>query len=395
MSGLVPLRSFWIAGFESACHVNRARCRLDMAEATQHDRYADLDYRLVADAGMRTVREAVPWYRVDRNGSYDFSSIVPMLDAAGRCGIQVLWTLCHWGWPDDLDPLSSGFVGRMARYARASAEFIGRHSDGPHWFTPVNEISFAAWAAGEVAYMHPYLRGASDAVKRQLVAAAIASMDEIWTVLPSARMLHTDPIIQVVTPRGRPDLAREAYDYTSAQYAAWDMLAGGMAPELGGHPRYLDVIAANYYASNQWELDGAALHWDDGPHDDRWVPLHEQLLRLHRRYGRPIVVGETSHVGAGRAPWLREVTTEIVRALDMGVELEGVCLYPIIDRPDWENRDHWHRSGLWDVVPGSRGEFRRVACEPYLDELRHSKERVARMRPDETGPLEPAEAGVA
>jgi beta-glucosidase/6-phospho-beta-glucosidase/beta-galactosidase len=390
----LPLQSFWIGGFESACHINRARCRLDMAEATRHTENADLDYRLMSGEGIGVAREAVPWYRVDRNGWYDFSSIVPLLEAAGRHEVQIIWTLCHWGWPDEIDPLSADFVGRMARYARASAEFIGRHSDGPHWFTPVNEISFAAWAAGGVGYMHPYLSGASDAVKRQLVSAAIAAMDEIWAVLPAARMLHTDPIIQVVTPRHRPDLAREAYDYSSAQYAAWDMLAGGLAPELGGHPRYLDVVAPNFYASNQWELGAGPLHWDAGPRDDRWVPLHEQLIRLHRRYARPIVIGETSHVGEGRAAWLREVTTEVVRALEIGVALEGVCLYPLVDRPDWENSDHWHRSGVWDLVPGSRGELLRIPCEPYLDELRRSRELVARSLAHHHS-LEPAGTGGA
>ena len=43
MSGHLPLRSFWIGGFESACHINRAGCRLDLAAATQHDRFADAD----------------------------------------------------------------------------------------------------------------------------------------------------------------------------------------------------------------------------------------------------------------------------------------------------------------------------------------------------------------
>ncbi|HEX6645317.1 MAG TPA: hypothetical protein VF037_11610 [Gemmatimonadales bacterium] len=379
MTDPLPLRSFWIGGFESACHINRAGKRLDLATATHHDRNAELDYRLMAAEGILTAREAVPWYRADRAGCLDFTCIDPLLSAAERHGIQILWTLCHWGWPDELDPLSPEFVGRMARYARASALHIASRSEGPWWFTPVNEISFAAWAAGHVAYMHPFLSDASDAVKRQLVRAAIASMDEIWTVLPDARMLHTDPIIQVVTPRGRPDLAREAHDYTSAQYAAWDMLAGGLAPELGGHPRYLDVLAPNFYASNQWELHGTALPWENGPRDDRWVPLHEQLARLHRRYGRPMIIGETSHVGSGRAAWLREVTGEVVRAIELGVPLHGVCLYPLVDRPDWENADHWHRSGLWDVVPDAYGELRRVACEPCLAELRRSVERVGRM----------------
>ncbi len=372
----LPLRSYWIGGFESACHINRAGCRLDLAHATQHDRHADADYRLIAAEGMRSAREAVPWHRVDTGGRYDFSCIEPLLAAAAANGVQVLWSLCHWGWPDGLDPLAPEFVGRMARYARAAAGFIAERSEGPHWFTPVNEISFAAWASGHVAYMHPFLEDASDAVKRQLVRAAIASMDEIWTLLPDARMLHTDPIINVVAPRDRPDLIEEAGRYTEAQFASWDMLGGMLAPELGGHVRYLDVLGANFYASNQWELYGDALRWDAGPLDERWVPLSELLARLAARYGRPVVIGETSHVGRGRADWLREVTDEVIVAGERGTAIDGICLYPVLDRPDWENASHWHRSGVWDLVPGPGGELRRVPCTPYLEELRRSRVRL-------------------
>ena len=33
--------SFWGAGFESACHINKAGVRLDMVASTQHDRWLD------------------------------------------------------------------------------------------------------------------------------------------------------------------------------------------------------------------------------------------------------------------------------------------------------------------------------------------------------------------
>lgn len=36
--------SFWMAGFESACHINGKGIRLDMIHATQHDRFVDEDY---------------------------------------------------------------------------------------------------------------------------------------------------------------------------------------------------------------------------------------------------------------------------------------------------------------------------------------------------------------
>ena len=50
--------------------------------------------------------------------------------------------------------------------------------------------------------------------------------------------------------------------------------------------------------------------------------------------------------------------------------MEGVCIYPIIDRPDWEDPNHWHNSGLWDLRVNGADRLERVLCEPYADELR-------------------------
>src|SRR5687767_5219471 len=67
-------RSFWMGGFEGACHINRVNTRLDLLAATQHDVLAASDYRLVRSVGLETVRDGVRWPQVDRGGSYDFSS---------------------------------------------------------------------------------------------------------------------------------------------------------------------------------------------------------------------------------------------------------------------------------------------------------------------------------
>jgi hypothetical protein len=48
--------------------------------------------------------------------------------------------------------------------------------------------------------------------------------------------------------------------------------------------------------------------------------------------------------------------------------VEGLCIYPVVDRPDWDDPGHWHNSGLWDLRPGD-GRLERVACEEYLVEL--------------------------
>lgn len=182
----------------------------------------------------------------------------------------------------------------------------------------------------------------------------------------------------MVPPLAHPEYAGEAAAYENSQFEAWDMLAGILQPELGGHPRYLDVIGVNFYHDNQWEQPGGRkIAWHIHPRDPRWVPFHRLLRAAYERYRRPIFIAETSHVGSGRAEWLREMTDEICLALDEGVPLEGVCLYPIVDRFEWEDRTHWHNSGLWDFAIESNGTFRRILNEEYAAELRRSQARIA------------------
>lgn len=366
MSGL--FRSFWWGGFESACHINGAAKRVDMICATEHDARAAEDFALVKSVGIETVREGMRWHLIDQGRRYDFSSALPVATAAIRARVQVIWTLCHYGWPDDLSLFEPAFVDRFGRYCAAVARFVADLSDDVPVYAPINEISFFAWAAGEAGYIYPHARGAGGRVKQQLVRAAITGMEAIRDVDPRARFVHADPLIHVVPPRDRPDLARAAADRREAQFEAWDMLAGGLHPELGGHPRHLDIVGGNFYHANEWEYPERRLGWDAGPEDDRWIPLGRLLLDLFHRYGRPMVLGETSHFGSGRAAWLRDVASDVRRARAAGVPLEGVCLYPIIDRPDWDDEHHWHRSGLWDSLPGPNG-LERVLCEEYAREF--------------------------
>jgi UDP-galactopyranose mutase len=366
-------RSFWIGGFESASHINQSGVRIDMVSATQHDRLVQEDYARLAEWGISTVREGARWHLLETGRGFDFSSLLSTVEAARRHRIQVIWALCHYGWPDDLDIMVPGFVDRFARYCGRVARFLADHTDGIQFYTPINEISFLAWAAGEKAYIHPYRKDAGQAIKQQLVRATIAGIEAIWSVDRTARIMHTEPLIHVLTPRGRPDLARAAADQRAAQFEAWDMLAGAMEPQLGGHPRYLDIVGVNYYHANQWEHPDQRLRWEDVPRDPRWLPFSSLLAEVYYRYWRPVVVSETSHFGAGRGRWIREVTQEVGRARHAGVGVEGLCIYPIIDRPDWDDPEHWHHSGLWDLVPGKDGKLERVLAADYAEHLRQAQ----------------------
>ena len=175
----------------------------------------------------------------------------------------------------------------------------------------------------------------------------------------------------------RPDLTEAAANQRESQFESWDMLAGVTAPELGGHPRYLDIMGVNFYHSNQWEYPNARLRWEDTPRDPRWQPLHRILAEVYDRYRRPLFIGETSHIGIGRAQWLREIAAELWSANDSGIPIEGVCLFPIIDRMDWNDEQHWHNSGLWDLVK-KNGRLERILHSEYAQELRHSQALLSR-----------------
>jgi UDP-galactopyranose mutase len=369
-------RSFWQAGFESATHVNRHGVRVDMVGRTQHDRFVGEDFNRIRDLGIRVAREGIRWHLVDRAGHFDFSSIRSVVQAAATYDIQVVWNLCHYGSPDGVDLFSPRFVDRFARYAGAVASFIRDSTDAVPFYSPINELSFLSWAAGKVGYIYPYGRERGTELKRNLVRAVIAGSEAIWAVDRRARMLHCDPMIEVIAPADRPDLARAAADATESQFEAWDMIAGGFHPDLQGHPRYLDIIGANYYFSNQWQFPEAALPWDQGSEDARRVPMSRLLERLYRRYHRPLLISETSHVGAGRGRWISEVAEEVRLARSRGIPVEGICLYPIIDRPDWDDPGHWHNSGLWDLELRD-GVLERKLSRDYADRLHSVRQALA------------------
>jgi beta-glucosidase/6-phospho-beta-glucosidase/beta-galactosidase len=384
-------RSFWMGGFESACHVNRAGIRLDMLHATQHDRFVSEDYSMLVGNGIGTVRDTIRWHRVETTpGAYDFSSVDPYMDAANRVGVEVIWDLLHYGLPEGLDIYSGEFVERFAAFSHATAQHVAARVPGQRFYTPINELSFFAWAAGEVGWFHPFSTRRGGDVKRQLVRAWIAAVNAIRAVDPAARIVSIEPVIHTVPPKGKPDIGGRAAAQNDSQWEAWDMIIGRTEPELGGHDRYLDIMGVNFYHDNQWEVPGGEkIHWHIKPRDRRWVPFSQLIRGAYDRYKRPILIGETSHVGSGRAEWIRELTDEVIVAVKAGLPLEGICLYPIMDRFEWNDPTHWHNSGLWDYVLEPDGTFRRVLNEEYGAEFHRSRLRLAAIG---FGSVEPNEA---
>jgi glycosyltransferase involved in cell wall biosynthesis len=369
-------RSFWIGGFEGADHVNGFGLPLDPNGRNGHDRRFDEDYAALAALGIRTIRESIGWRLIDGRGLDGLRQLEAQARSARTHGIQVIWTLMHYGWPAPLDPFSQPdrFVDAFAAHCAHLAEVLAGIGGVSQVYQPVNEISFLAWAASSTGLIHPHVPSAPEngyLLKRVLVRATLRAIDAVRAVDPGARFVHTDPLIHIEPPLGAgPGVTSAALAGHERQFEAWDMLAGRIAPELGGAMHYLDVLGINYYHDNQWEEgSGARLHWHLG--DPRRRSFADLAAALRQRYGRPMCISETGHIGQGRGAWLDHMVEELAECDARGVPIGGMCLYPLIDRPDWQDAGHWHHSGLWDVPGADHGDFTRHLCQPYADRLRH------------------------
>ncbi len=370
--GLFP--SFFLSGFECSTFLWKDKGRRDLTAELQHYVHADEDYAMFRPLGLAVAREGIPWPLVDRGGDYDFSCIDPFLEAQRRHGILPIWDLCHYGYPDDLDPLSEAFVQRCAAYARAAARYVAeRAHHGPLFFTPVNEPTFWGYMAGEWAWSAPF---GKDAEYRrrftcQLARADIAAVKAIRTDFPDARMVHIDPLIWVVPPRGRPDLAEAAHreSYNDA-YIAWDIISGLKHPEHGGSPDIIDILGFNNYSFGQMEYREQGPHAALEPGDDRIRSVCDLVEEAWAKYKRPCIIAETAGRGPGRSHWLNDMASECLSAIRRGVDLHGICLFPAVDMTDWHTGE-WLKLGLADVQPLADGTLMRVPNVDYADTLRH------------------------
>lgn len=369
-AGIFP--TFFLSGFECSTFEWKDRGRRNLVAETQHDRQAVADYAFLRSVGIAVAREGVPWPLADQGGGrYDFSCLDPLIDAINRAQLLPVWDLCHYGYPDGADPFAPDFAPRFAAYCRAAAEYVVPRVRGPHCFTPINEITFWSFAGGEWGWMAPFGRCREQRLRLRdaLCAAAIAGVKAIREVDAEARMLHVEPLIHVVPPRDRPDLAEAARQEEDEDAChAWDVLSGRRRPELGGAPELLDIVGCNCYSFGQMEYRAQGPHQALEPGDDRILPLCNLLREVWERYRLPMVISETSGLGKGRKDWLRDVMQESLAAVDEGIDLHGVCLFPAVDMPDWHN-GQWLHNGLCDLVEQPDGTLRREPYAPVVEEL--------------------------
>jgi hypothetical protein len=375
-----PFKSFWIAGFECTDKLNAFGHRVDFLTLTGHLDMLDEDYRNIRKFNLTTVREGIRWSQVERRPyEYDWTEVERMIRRGKALGIQQVWDICHFGFPDDLTPLHPMFARRFAGVCRAFVQFFRTiDPDSVLIVTPINEVSFLSWLGGDVRGTAPYCINLGWEVKYRLMKAYIEGISAMREIDSSIRILMAEPLVNMVAPLdATPEQVSKAANSHQNQFQCADILTGRICPELGGRPEYLDMLGLNFYYNNQW-VDGTHqfLPWFNDDNDPRWRPLSELLRECFERFGRPLVITETGHSGEHRPNWLEYIGNQCEMVMAANIPLWGVCLYPIVDRPDWDHLYPWHGSGLWDAEFRQEGPPGRKLYEPMAKKLLEVQEQL-------------------
>jgi beta-glucosidase/6-phospho-beta-glucosidase/beta-galactosidase len=360
--------TFVMAGYECATQRRRDGRRLDLVESTGHARWVEKDYAQLVASGIGCARDGLRWHLIEkRPGQYDWSSFLPMLRAARVFDIQVVWDLLHYGYPDDLDIWRPAFVERFARFAGAVARLMREEGVETPFYSPINEISFWSWAGGDVSYFQPGAQGRGFELKHQLIRASIAAIEAVREQAPQARFVQCDPLINVLPMTARSDDVDAAERARLSQFEAWDMLAGRHWPGLGGREDYLDILGVNFYPDNQWFFGGPRIYRGE----PGYRPLAGLLAEVQRRYQRPVLLSETGAEADARVSWLEYVSDQAALALERGVDVQGLCWYPFLDYPGWDD-DRYCPAGVFGYADGEGG---RAAYHPLHMQLMALKNR--------------------
>jgi hypothetical protein len=111
-------------------------------------------------------------------------------------------------------------------------------------------------------------------------------------------------------------------------FLAWDILCGKEHPELGGSPEILDIVGANNYSFGQMEYREQGPHAALEPDDDRIKPLCDLMKARLGTLPPTDDNRRNERLGGGRAAWLKDVMEESLAAVNEGMDLHGICLFP-------------------------------------------------------------------
>jgi beta-glucosidase/6-phospho-beta-glucosidase/beta-galactosidase len=354
----------WAAGIEDTFvpQVRRGHRALDEYELMGHYQHWREDLALGRELGLDAMRWGVPWYKVEpEDGKFDWSwtdEVIPYL--VEDLKINPILDLMHYGTPFWLkrEFANNDYPKYVARYA---AEFAQRYKGLVKWYTPLNEPIINALMCGMRGLWAPYLKGETGYIRvmLQLAKGIIRTVNAIKEIDPDTVMVHVEAT--GLTRTVREDLNSLADEETHRGYLCYDLISGRIKhnhllfpwlvrngasvvdlDELQANKIPLDVVGMNFYpqwSTRQIYLDkkGRIAFRDVEPDGSGFVDL---IRHFHERYQVPIMITETSAVGADevREKWLESSVGMIKNLRAEGVPVIGYTWFPLFTMIDWRYR---------------------------------------------------------
>jgi len=340
-----------IGAFESTYLPRHDR---DIFESTAHDVQWKQDLQLLTECGVSRLRYPVRWHRVEaEEGVFNWQDTDKVLHYLRDNGFRPIVDLVHHtSYPRWME---GGFADPRFRtaYLRYTEEFARRYP----WvqeYTLFNEPFSTLFLTGHEAIWPPYHKGLDNFVSQILnVLPAVAEASRAYAeLLPGAKHVWVDTCehhtgagaggsAYATMANERRFLVLDSFlgKYDGKGYDPDGPMAELLRDAGGGklqdlEPGRIDVLGLDYYAHCQWHFD------DKGgstptPYP---LPLAQQIYLYWDRYRLPCLLTETNVRGrtSDRATWFKYVLEQCERARQMGVPLEGLCWFPVIDSTDWD-----------------------------------------------------------
>jgi hypothetical protein len=397
-----PEAFLWATGIEDT-FVPQARPGLrplDEYALMGHYEHWREDLALARELGVQAIRWGIPWYRVEPGpGRFDWGwadQVLPYI--AEGLGLKVILDLMHYGTPLWLERsfAAPDYPRRVAAFAGAVAE---RYKGLVHSYTPLNEPLVNADFCGRRGVWPPYLRGDRGylTVMLNLAKGMLATAEALYAADPGALLVHVEAAglgrvaHEALRPLADEELLRRflALDLITGRVTAdhglfpW-LLRNGVSVtdlrELASRPLALDCLGLNFYpqwSTRRYGLDRAGRLADTATEQDG-AGFAELVQLYHERYGAPLMITETSAMGAHglRSRWLRSSLEAIKGLRARGVPVLGYTWFPLFTMVDWRYRhgkgpqeQYYIDLGLYTL---GAGEGPRWRPSPLVDEYRQA-----------------------
>jgi dTDP-4-dehydrorhamnose reductase len=328
------------------------------------------DLVLIAELGIRAVRQPILWERVMGSGIADWAYSDACLRVWDAQRVRPIAGLLHHGsGPPHTDLLDPHFASKFADYA----ELVAARYPTLDWYTPVNEPLTTARFSAFYGIWYPHAKGERQFGTALLneCRATVLAMAAIRRINPHAKLLQTDDLGKCYST---PGLAYQADFNNEMRWLGWDLLVGTVDRHhalwkwlttrchlsvrdlmwFAEHPCPPAMLGVNHYVTSDRLLDEnvdrypAALHGGNGR--DRYVDVEASrflseaiagpgplLDEAWARYRVPIAITEC-HIDSTRDEqmrWLAEVWDTGLDARRRGVDIRAVTVWALLGSYDW------------------------------------------------------------